>query len=251
MMQRAHDNYLAEESGQPAPHVDRYDLMLPRSQCPGCGQPLAMRHNIPVLSYLFLRGRCACCHTPISIRYPIVEALTAGLSALLIWHFGSGAAGLAALLFGYCLLAMAWIDAETGLLPDDLTFPLLWCGLLLNLTGLIVPLDDAVLGAAAGYLSLWAIFQLYRLVTGKEGMGYGDFKLLAALGAWVGMSMLPLILLLASISGMITGVALQSANRRVRGAMLPFGPHLALGGMIVLLYGPAILHAYLRWALPL
>jgi leader peptidase (prepilin peptidase)/N-methyltransferase len=250
MMRRASDNYLAEEQGRAPPHTARYDLILPASQCPGCGQPLAMRHNVPVLSYLWLRGRCAGCGGAISIRYPIVELLTGALSALLIWHFGSGALGLAALLLAYFLLTMAWIDAETGLLPDDLTLPLLWCGLLVNLKGLIAPLADAVLGAAAGYLALWIIFQLYRLATGKEGIGYGDFKFLAALGAWLGWSMLPIVLLVASVSGLAIGLLLQLTHRRASGTLLPFGPYLAAGGLIALLYGHALLRAYIAWSLP-
>lgn len=250
MMQRANDNYLAEEQGLPLPHTGRYDLFLPRSQCGECGAILPIRHNIPLFSYRFLRGRCAACSIPISRRYPIVELLAAALSAVLIWHFGSGLRGLSALLLMYFLLAMAWIDAETGLLPDDLTLPLLWCGLLVNLKGLIVPLSDAVLGALAGYLALWLIFQLYRLIAGKDGMGYGDFKLLAALGAWLGWSMLPVILLLASIAGLMVGIALQLSGKRRPGAMLPFGPFLAAGGMFSLFYGPLIWQTYLRWILP-
>jgi len=250
MMQRANDNYLAEEQGLPLPHTSRYDLFLPRSQCPDCAQPLAIRHNIPLLSFLFLRGRCATCNSTIPIRYPVVELLAAGLSALLIWHFGASLKGLTALLLAYFLLTMAWIDAETGLLPDYLTLPLLWCGLLVNLKGLIVPLSDAVLGAVAGYVVLWALFQLYRLIRGKEGMGYGDFKMLAALGAWLGWAMLPVVLLLASIAGLAIGILLQLGSKRTAGAMLPFGPYLALGGMISLFYGPLIWQTYLKWMLP-
>jgi leader peptidase (prepilin peptidase)/N-methyltransferase len=250
MMQRANDNYLADEQGLPAPHTGRYDLLLPRSQCPGCGAKLSPRHNIPLLSYLLLRGRCAGCGNPISLRYPMVELLAAALSAVLIWHFGSGPRGMSALLLMYFLLAMAWIDAETGLLPDDLTLPLLWSGLLVNLDGMIVPLREAVLGALGGYIALWLIFQLYRLIAGKDGMGYGDFKLLAALGAWLGWSMLPVILLLASIAGLMIGIALQLGGQRRAGAMLPFGPFLAAGGLFSLFYGPLIWQTYLRWMLP-
>ncbi|RXZ36391.1 prepilin peptidase [Oxalobacteraceae bacterium CAVE-383] len=250
MMRRSNDNYVAEEQGLPPPHATRYDLLLPRSHCPGCGATLSIRHNIPLLSFVFLRGRCAGCGNPISLRYPLVELLAAGLSAILIWHFGSGVRGMSALLLMYFLLAMAWIDAETGLLPDSLTLPLIWGGLLVNLNGLIVPLRDAVLGALAGYLMLWLVFQLYRLAAGKEGMGYGDFKLLAALGAWLGWSMLPVILLLASISGLMVGIALQLSGKRRAGAMLPFGPFLAAGGLFSLFYGPLIWQIYLRWMLP-
>ncbi|HEY4319416.1 MAG TPA: A24 family peptidase [Herbaspirillum sp.] len=250
MMQRANDNYLAEEQGLPAPHAGRYDLLLPRSQCPGCGATLSILRNIPLFSYLFLRGRCAGCGIAISLRYPLVELLAAGLSALLVWHFGSGMRGISALLLMYFLLAMAWIDAETGLLPDELTLPLLWGGLLVNLNGMIVPLREAVLGALAGYMALWVIFQLYRLIAGKDGMGYGDFKMLAALGAWLGWSMLPVVLLLASIAGLIVGLALQLGGQRRAGAILPFGPFLAAAGLFSLFYGPRIWETYLIWMLP-
>jgi leader peptidase (prepilin peptidase)/N-methyltransferase len=250
MMQRGNDNYLAGEQGLPLPHAEHYNLLLPRSHCPSCATPLLARHNITLLSYLYLRGRCAACRDPISPRYPLVELLAAALSALLIWHFGSGVRGLSALLLMYFLLAMAWIDAETGLLPDSLTLPLLWAGLLVNLNGLIVPLRDAVLGAAVGYLTLWLIFQLYRLASGRDGMGYGDFKLLAALGAWLGWSMLPLILLLASLTGLLVGGAMQLSGKRELGAMLPFGPFLAAGGLFGLCWGPSIWQSYLQWMLP-
>ncbi|MEN3367680.1 MAG: leader peptidase (prepilin peptidase) / N-methyltransferase, partial [Burkholderiales bacterium] len=182
MMQRESDNYVAHESGKPLPHTDRYNLMVPRSACPHCGHQITALENIPVVSWLFLRGKCSRCKAPISVRYPIIELLTAIVSALLIWRFGTGLAGLATLVFAWMLISMTLIDADTQLLPDDLTLPLLWCGLLLNLNGTFVPLEDAVIGAAAGYLSLWSVYWLFKLATGKEGMGYGDFKLLAALG---------------------------------------------------------------------
>jgi leader peptidase (prepilin peptidase)/N-methyltransferase len=249
MMRRANDNYAAEERGLPLPHTTHYNLLVPRSHCVACGQTLRAWHNIPLVSYVLLRGRCGACARPVSRRYPIVECLAAALTAALIWHFGSGMRGLTALLLTYFLLAMAWIDAETGLLPDNLTLPLLWCGLLVNVSGLIVPLGDAVLGAAAGYFALWLIFHVYWMATGKEGMGYGDFKLLAALGAWLGWTMLPVILLLACITGLAIGVLLQIGGKRSAGAMLPFGPFLAAGGMFSLFYGPFIWQTYLRWML--
>lgn len=242
MMQHESDNYVAHESGKPLPHTERFNLMLPRSACPQCGHQITALENIPVISYLFLRGKCSRCKTPISARYPIIELLTGTLSAFLIWRFGSGLAGLATLLFAYLLIAMTFIDADTQLLPDDLTLPLLWVGLLVNLQATFVPLSDAVIGAAAGYLSLWSIYWLFKLVTGKEGMGYGDFKLLAALGAWLGWSMLPIILLLSSVVGAIVGICLIIFSKRGRDNPIPFGPYLAAAGMIALLYGKQIAH---------
>ena len=242
MMQRESDNYVAHESGKPLPHTERFNLMLPRSACPQCGHRITALENIPVISYLFLRGKCSGCKTPISARYPIIELLAGILSAFLIWRFGSGLAGLATLLFAYLLIAMTFIDADTQLLPDDLTLSLLWAGLLVNLQSTFVPLSDAVIGAAAGYLALWSIYWLFKLVTGKEGMGYGDFKLLAALGAWLGWSMLPIILLLSSIVGAIVGICLIVFHKRGRDNPIPFGHYLAAAGMIALLYGKQIAH---------
>ncbi len=240
MMQRESDNYVAHESGLSLPHTDRFDLSLPRSACPHCGHRISALENIPVFSYLALRGKCASCKAPISARYPAVELLTAALSTLLIWRFGAGLAGLATLLFAYLLIAMTFIDADTQLLPDDLTLPLLWAGLLVNLNGTFTTLPDAVLGAAAGYLILWAIYWLFKLATGKEGMGYGDFKLLAALGAWLGLGMLPMIILLSSVVGATVGIFLIVFTKRGRDNPIPFGPYLAAAGMIALLYGKSI-----------
>ena len=249
MMQRESDNYVAHESGKPLPHTDRYNLMVPRSACPHCGHQIRAIENIPVISYLTLRGKCIQCKTPISIRYPIVELLTGALSGLLIWQFGSGLAGLATVLFAWMLIAMTFIDLDTQLLPDDLTLPLLWCGLLVNLNGAFVPLQEAVIGAAAGYLALWSIYWLFKLTTGKEGMGYGDFKLLAALGAWLGWKMLPVIILLSSLVGAVVGISLILFARHGRENPIPFGPYLAAAGMIALLYGKQITEAYLGFAI--
>lgn len=248
MMQRESDNYVAHESGKPLPHTDRYNLMVPRSACPHCGHKITAIENIPIISYLFLRGKCIECKAPISVRYPIVELLTGILSALLIWRFGSGLAGLSTLIFAYLLIAMTFIDADTQLLPDDLTLPLLWCGLLVNLNGTFVPLDEAVIGAVAGYLSLWSVYWLFKLTTGKEGMGYGDFKLLAALGAWLGWKMLPIIILLSSLVGAVVGIALIIFAKHGRDKPIPFGPYLAAAGLLALFYGKAIAHAYLGFA---
>jgi leader peptidase (prepilin peptidase)/N-methyltransferase len=249
MMQRESDNYVAQESGQPLPHTDHYNLVVPRSACPHCGHQITALENIPVISYLFLRGKCIACKAPISVRYPIVELLTGVLSALLIWRLGSGMAGLAVLLFTYLLIAMTFIDADTQLLPDDLTLPLLWCGLLVNLNGTFVPLDEAVIGAVAGYLSLWSVYWLFKLATGKEGMGYGDFKLLAALGAWLGWKMLPVIILLSSVVGALVGISMIVFAKHGRDKPIPFGPYLAAAGLLALFYGKTIAQAYLGFAI--
>ncbi|AVR95569.1 prepilin peptidase [Pseudoduganella armeniaca] len=240
MMARESDNYVAAESGQPLPHTERFDLVLPRSACPHCGHQITAMENVPVISWLALRGKCSQCKARISARYPLVEAFTSALSALLVWQFGSGTMGLATLLFAYLLIALTFIDADTQLLPDDLTYPLLWAGLLINLNGTFVPLQDAVIGAAAGYLVLWTVYWLFKLATGKEGMGYGDFKLLAALGAWLGWTMLPTIILLSSIVGALVGIGLIVFARHGRGNPIPFGPYLAAAGMIALLFGGPI-----------
>ena len=245
MMQRESDNYVAQESRKPLPHTDRFDLIAPRSACPSCGRQIAALENFPVLSYVALRGRCAGCSTKISARYPVVELLTSVLSAALVWYFGSGLMGLAALLFTWLLIAMTFIDFDTHLLPDDLTLPLLWSGLLINISGTFVPLADAVIGAAAGYLSLWSVYWLFKLATGKEGMGYGDFKLLAALGAWLGWQMLPVIILFSSVVGAAVGLGLIIFAGRGRNNPIPFGPYLAGAGILTLVYGKSIAEAYL------
>jgi leader peptidase (prepilin peptidase) / N-methyltransferase len=245
MMQRESDNYVAQERGDPPPHTERYDLVMPRSACPHCGHKITALENIPVISYLALRGKCIECKAPISVRYPLVEALTGIASAWLIWHFGSGLMGLSSLLLVFLLIAMTFIDLDTQLLPDDLTLPLLWAGLLVNLNATFVPLDDAVIGAAAGYLSLWGVFWLFKLTTGKEGMGYGDFKLLAALGAWLGWKMLPAIIMLSSVVGAIAGISLIVFARHGRDKPIPFGPYLAAAGFIALGWGKDIVGLYL------
>ncbi len=247
MMQRESDNYVAHESGKPLPHTDRYNLVVPRSACPHCNHQIAAWENVPVISYLLLKGKCVKCKAPISARYPIVEVLTGALSALLVWRFGSGFAGLATLVFAYLLIAMTFIDADTQLLPDDLTFLLLWCGLLININGTFATLPEAVIGAAAGYLSLWSIYWIFKLATGKEGMGYGDFKLLAALGAWLGWKMLPVIVLLSSAVGAVVGIALIVFAKHGRDNPIPFGPYLAAAGMLALLYGKTIAQTYLGY----
>ena len=240
MWQRETDNFIANEQGKELPHTDRYNLMAPRSCCPHCGHQITALENIPVISWLVLRGKCSKCKAPISARYPTVELITGLLSAFLVWTFGSGVAGLGTLLFLYLLIAMTWIDYDTKLLPDDLTLPLLWAGLLININGTFVPLQDAVIGAAAGYLALWGVYHLFKLATGKEGMGYGDFKLLAALGAWLGWTMLPTIILLSSVVGAIVGLSLIVFAKRARDNPIPFGPYLAAAGLIALVWGREI-----------
>ncbi|MGI4982377.1 MAG: prepilin peptidase [Janthinobacterium lividum] len=224
------------------PSLERYDLALPRSACPSCGHVLRPHENIPLVSYLIARGRCRACGHAIGILYPVVEGLTLALALAVLWHFGAGWTGVAA--FGLCatLVALAFIDARTHLLPDVLTLPLLWAGLLLNVGDLFVPLADAVIGAAAGYLFLWLIYWGFRLLRGKEGMGYGDFKLLAALGAWLGWQALPQIILLSALTGSLFGLAALFGGRLRPDQPLPFGPYLALAGGIALFFGDPLLH---------
>ena len=236
MMQRESDNYCAVEAGKPEIHIERYNLMVPRSACPHCHHQITAMENIPVVSYLALRGKCSNCKAKISPRYPAIEMLTGVLSALVVWKLGTGWQGLGGLFFLYFLVALTFIDADTQLLPDDLTYPLIWAGQLININGTYVSLHDAVVGAAAGYLALWTIYWVYKLVRGREGMGYGDFKLLAALGAWMGWATLPAIVLMASLVGAVVGIALMVANRRGFDYQIPFGPYLAAAGLITFLY---------------
>ena len=223
-------------------------LISPASTCPHCGHRIRAWENIPVVSWLWLRGRCANCSAPISIRYPLTEAATGLLTVLLVWHLGPHLHTLAACILLWGLIALTVIDIDEQLLPDSLTLPLLWLGLLMNLTDTFAPLADAVIGAAAGYLSLWLIFHLFRLLTGKEGMGYGDFKLFALFGAWMGWQMLPLILLLSSLVGAIIGIGLVVIRGRDHQVPIPFGPYLAIAGLIALLWGEQINQAYLQFA---
>jgi leader peptidase (prepilin peptidase)/N-methyltransferase len=240
MRQRELENYLAHEAGKDLPHTDTYNLMVPRSACPHCGHQIGALENIPVISWLVLGGKCRACKKPISARYPAVEAATGVLSALLVWHFGSGWLGLATLVFAYLLIAMTLIDIDHKELPDDLTYPLLWVGLLVNLNGTdggFVPLRDAVIGAVAGYMSLWLVARTYQLIRKRPGMGEGDFKLLAALGAWLGWKMLPAVILLSSGVGAVLGMSMILLGRMDKGDYIPFGPYLAGAGMIALFYG--------------
>ncbi len=227
-----------------------FTLVKPRSACPHCRHRITALENIPVLSYLFLRGRCRACGNRISPRYPLVELLTALVSAGVAWHFGFGWQVLGALLLSWSLIALSFIDADTQLLPDDITLPLLWLGLGFNLFGTYASLEDAVIGAMAGYLSLWSVFMLFRLLTGKEGMGYGDFKLLAMLGAWLGWQSLPLIIMASSLVGAVFGIIMMILARLGRSQPIPFGPYIACAGWIALLWGEPITQAYLHWAMP-
>ncbi|GAB3268940.1 prepilin peptidase [Chitinimonas naiadis] len=232
----------------PTPALPKYNLVVPRSACPGCGKLIAGYDNIPIVSWLLLRGRCRHCKTGISIRYPLVELATGLLSAGLAWHFGWSDAAIGALLFGWFMVALFWIDADTYLLPDSLTLPLLWLGLLFNLQGTYVPLQQAVVGAVAGYLCLWSVYWLFKLATGKEGMGYGDFKLLAAIGAWLGWQSLPIVVLLSSVVGAVIGVAMIVLAKRGWSKPLPFGPYLAIAGLITLVWGPQL--QQMLWGVP-
>ncbi|MDA8093584.1 MAG: A24 family peptidase [Betaproteobacteria bacterium] len=236
---------LNEQTAAAGPLAAPYNLVVPRSACPSCHRPIGAWENIPVLSYLWLRGRCAGCRTPISFRYPAVEIACAAAAGYLAAHFGFGVTAVAAMLFVFALIALSVIDFDTQLLPDSITQPLLWAGLLVNLWGVFVPLRAAVIGAVAGYLTLWSIYWLFKLATGKDGMGFGDFKLLAAIGAWLGWRMLPLVILLSSITGAIVGVALIAIAKRGRQIPIPFGPYLAAGGFVALLWGAALTRAYL------
>lgn len=224
----------------PMPPIARYNLIVPRSACPSCGHAISAIENIPVISYLFLRGRCKGCTVKISPRYPLVELLCATLTALAGLHFGVTIAAIAAIMLTWCLIALVFIDADTYLLPDSITLPLLWLGLLFNLNNVFVPLDQAVIGAVAGYLMLWSVYWVFKLVTGKEGMGYGDFKLLAALGAWFGWQALPSIILLSSISGAVIGIALGVLAKRGMSKPMPFGPYLGIAGWLTLIFGSSL-----------
>ena len=245
MMEQEWQAQCAELRGEPASTAANLSLAKPRSRCPDCGHQITSMENIPVLSYLLLKGKCAGCGTSISARYPIIEVFTAVLSAYAAWHFGPKLQTVGALLLLWFLIALAAIDFDTQLLPDAITLPLLWLGLVFNLMDTYVDLPAAVVGAMAGYLALWTVFWLFKLATGKEGMGYGDFKPLAALGAWLGWQMLPTIILLSSVVGAVVGITLIVVARRGRNIPIPFGPYLAAAGGIALFWGPQLTRNYL------
>lgn len=249
MMERRWQDEAREALALPAQSSDgRFDLFLPPSHCPACRQRIRPWENIPLLSYAWLRGRCSGCKIRISPRYPLVELASAGLALFAAWHFGVGASALAFMLLGWGLLSLSLIDIDHHLLPDALVLPLLWLGLIVNAFGLFVTLDQALWGAVAGYLSLWSVYWLFRLITGKEGMGYGDFKLLAMLGAWGGWQILPFILLFASLFGAVLGLILLKASGKQASTPIPFGPYLALAGWIALLWGGQIPTSFLSFA---
>jgi leader peptidase (prepilin peptidase)/N-methyltransferase len=223
-------------------------LARPGSQCPRCGHNLRITENIPVLSYLFLRGRCSACGAKISPRYPLVEVATAAFSVLVVWRFGLSWDAAAALILTWALIALAAIDLDTQLLPDAITLPVLWLGLLISLDGWFTDSQSAILGATLGYLSLWSVFHLFRLATGKEGMGYGDFKLFALFGAWLGWQHLPQVLLLSALTGAIVGIFLVVVRGHDRQIPIPFGPYLTAAGWISLMWGDGISRAYMHWS---
>jgi leader peptidase (prepilin peptidase)/N-methyltransferase len=244
MLERGWEVQCADLRGGTLPETPAYNLVVPRSACPACGHRITALENVPVLSWLVLKGKCSACKVPISARYPAVEVLGGLLAVFAVHRFGAGAQGIAACALLWTLLALTFIDLDTQLLPDDLTLPLLWAGLLVNLSGVFVPLESAVIGAAAGYVSLWTVYWLFKLIRGKEGMGYGDFKLLGALGAWLGWKMLPLIILLSSVIGAAIGIALIVFKGRDHSIPIPFGPYLAIAGAIALFWGPTLVRLY-------
>ena len=250
---RAQCEEIAETPAAELP-TGRFDLVAPRSRCPSCGHTITAIQNIPVVSYLVLGGKCGSCQAPISRRYPVIELLTAVMTAIVAWRFGFGWEAAAAILMTWTLIAISVIDIDHQIIPDSISLPLIWAGLFLSLFHesagaeiLFVDPSTAIAGGLAGYLSLWSIYHLFRLLTGKEGMGYGDFKLLAALGAWLGWQMLPLIILLSAFVGAIVGVALIAFKRQDRNVPIPFGPYLAAAGWIAMLYGPQIMDTYLDY----
>ena len=230
---------------------ERFNLAVPRSACPKCDTPIAARDNIPVISWLLLKGRCRHCKTPISSRYPAVEALTAVMSALVAWQYGFGMLALVLIFFTWGLIALSFIDIDTMLLPDSLTLPLLWLALVFSLTdSALVNSSQAIIGAAAGYLSLWLVYWGFKLLPGKEGMGYGDFKLLAIFGALLGWQQLPLIILLSSVVGAVIGASMLAIQGRDKATPIPFGPYIAAAGFIALLWGEQLTNAYLNYLGP-
>ncbi len=245
MLEQKWQQQSAELHGKTIATAPPFNLATPRSTCPHCGHKISALENIPIASYLMLRGRCSQCRTSISPRYPIIEALTGIISGFIAWHFGYGLVTFAALAFTWAMIALAFIDLDTQLLPDDITLPLLWGGLLVNLNDGFTDIHSAIIGAVAGYLALWSIYWCFKLATGKEGMGYGDFKLLAAIGAWFGWQMLPLVILLSSLVGAVVGIGLVIAAKQARNVPIPFGPYLVGGGLIALFWGDQINRAYL------
>lgn len=234
---------------EPIEAQEPFNLVKPDSTCPACQHKIRAWENIPLLSWLWLRGKCSNCQNPISIRYPSVELITGLLSLVVAWHFGFGAQAFAGIVLTWCLVAMTFIDLDKMLLPDQITLPLLWLGLILSVGSVYVSPTDAIIGAAAGYLSLWSIYWAFKLLTGKEGMGYGDFKLLAALGAWLGWQHLPIVILLSSFVGAVIGITYLSIKSKDQSQPIPFGPYLAIAGWLTFLYGDWIAEQYWNWIL--
>ena len=245
MMEREWHNNCLELQGKETPKQTKYTLATPRSACPKCGHQISALENIPVISYLFLGGKCKDCKTKISMRYPLIEALTGALVGLVAYKFGYTYTTLFAWIFALALITLTFIDFDTQLLPDDITLPLLWLGLLFNLNHGFTDLKSAVLGAAVGYLILWSVYWLFKTVTGKEGMGYGDFKLLAVIGAWFGWQLIPAVILLSSVLGAVIGIGLILFRGKSGGTAIPFGPFLALGGIAALFFGQQLASFYL------
>jgi len=245
MMQRSWENQCQELLELEQTPQESFNLITPGSRCPHCGHRIGALENIPVISYLLQRGRCKHCREPISIRYPLIELFTAVLTGITAWHFGFGWPAAFAILLTWALVAMSFIDIDHQLLPDDITLPFLWLGLLLSLFGFYTDMPSAIIGAVAGYLSLWLVYHTFKLLTGKEGMGYGDFKLFALFGAWLGWQALPLILILSSLVGAVIGISMILFLGRDRQQPIPFGPYLAAAGWIAVLWGGDITQAYL------
>jgi leader peptidase (prepilin peptidase) / N-methyltransferase len=248
MLERRWREQCQELTGETPAPGERFDLIAPRSRCPHCGHRISAFENIPLLSYAWLKGKCAGCAKHIALRYPLVELITGLLSAAVAWRFGVAPETLGALFLTWALLALTFIDYDHQLLPDDITLPLLWLGLVFNLGSTFVPLASAVIGALAGYVSLWLVYQAFKLVTGREGMGYGDFKLFAALGAWLGWQQLPLVILLSSLLGALVGIGFILFKGRDRQLPIPFGPFLCFAGWVALLWGDDLTRAYLQLA---
>ena len=245
IMEREWHNNCLELQGKEVPEQTKYTIATPRSACPKCEHQITALENIPIISYLVLGGKCKGCKTKISMRYPLVEALTGALVGLVAYKFGYTSATLFAWVFTLALITLTFIDFDTQLLPDDITLPLLWIGLLFNLNTGFTDLKSAVIGAVAGYLILWSVYWLFKIVTGKEGMGYGDFKLLAAIGAWFGWQLIPAVILLSSVVGAVIGIGLIMFRSKTSGTAIPFGPFLALGGITALFFGQQLASFYL------
>jgi len=244
-MEREWNQQCSELRGETIESLPALNLVKPRSECLHCKHKITALESIPIVSYLALRGCCSQCNTSISLRYPIMEALTGIISGFIAWHFGYGLITVAAFIFVWSMIALAFIDLDTQLLPDDITLPLLWIGLLINLDNGFTDISSAVIGAASGYLFLWLIYWCFKIATGKEGIGYGDFKLLAVIGAWFGWKMLPLVILLSSLAGAVIGVGLIIIAKHKRDTPIPFGPYLVGGGLIALFWGDQLNRIYL------